>query len=131
VEEWPLLADWLVAAGTIAAAVVALWLGVSARRATAEEARERRLRENRQVVSVFQPDYDDRPDTIRIIKSSSEVSPDGTNRNGDLEISAYPSGAGVAPAWVAPRPCSHCVARPDPSVSSVIFSPAHRSDLRG
>lgn len=73
VEDWTLVADWLVGGGTIAAAVVALWLGLGARRAARDESRERRLRETRQIVSIFKPNYEDRPDTIRIINGSSEV----------------------------------------------------------
>ncbi len=42
--------------------------------------------------------------------------------------SAYPSGPCVAPAWVAPRSRSHCVARPGPSIWAAFRRPSHRTD---
>jgi len=52
--------------------------------------------------------------------SAHNEEPQFRPRSRDLaRYSAYPSGAGVATAWVAPRPCTQCVARPDPSIPAV------------
>lgn len=68
-----LVINVFIAVGTIAAAVVAAWLGLQAQRASRVQAREARLKNNRQVIGVYKTAGEGGGPTVEVINAGPEV----------------------------------------------------------